>query len=210
MHGKCSFSRTTLWLILALTIVLGYTCAGQDIARRDAIDFPHKKLAWFEEVSPDSRVYKNALALALEVTGVSPNQLGAYPRVVKGSSFLVDPSYLGRTSYFQGSIFVWEGTEVPVEDVLFHEMIHWVLFFAAGEPQLAMDEAYVTRLTETHLASAGRETSILDDPERARWYDVEVQNRNYEKHRRGVFNRDEPDSWGLEHERARVYVPRHP
>ena len=110
---------------------------------------------------------------------------------------------------------MWEGTEVPLRVVLTHEMIHWVLF-QGGEPGLATDEALVERLCEP------MEMARLEDPARgtwpaswdragnARWQDLDVSDRNRERHRRGIYGRDEPDSWALAHERARASVPWHP
>jgi hypothetical protein len=135
--------------------------------------------------------------------------------VVKGSSFWIDPPYLGRTAYLEGSVFVWEGTDVPLAEVLTHEMIHWVLFHT-GRTDMARNESYVAHLAGTVVARrddapfagpfGGRGESFAD---RARWYEAGARQRNAARHRGGVFDRDEPDTWGLAHERHRAWVPQH-
>jgi len=125
-----------------------------------------------------------SLADALQVTGLGPGEITALPRVVRGSSPLVDPPYLGRTRYLDGSIFVWEGTEVPLREVLTHEMIHWVLYHA-GMPALALNEAYVERLTssvvpreESLLAFRLREGRGATLAEKKAWHNIAMRRRN--------------------------------
>jgi hypothetical protein len=172
-------------------------------------------LASFDEILPEDPIYTRALEEALRATGVTRHEVGALPRVLKGSSLWVDPPYLGRTAYLEGSVFVWEGTEVPVAEVLTHEMIHWVLFHV-GQTDLALNESYVKHLTGAVVAREDEAFSALtmggpgtDRADRARWHDAGARQRNAARHRRGVFGRDEPEAWDLAHERARSWVPRH-
>ncbi len=196
------------------TLLTTLACAGQELADRAGISFRYSRLASFDEILPEDPIYTQALDEALRATGVARHDVGALPRVLKGSSLWVDPPYLGRTAYLEGSVFVWEGTEVPVGEVLTHEMIHWVLFHV-GQTDLAQNESYVEHL----MGAVAREEGAFsaaptggpgrDRADRARWYDAGARQRNAARHRRGVFDRDEPDTWGLAHERARTWVPRH-
>lgn len=208
-------SRRRLQWLLAFALLFAPACAGQDLARREGISFRYSRLASFREIPQDARLYQEALHDALALTGVPRERVTRLPRVVRGTSFLVDPPYLGRTAYTEGSIFVWDGTEVPLQRVLTHEMIHWVLF-QGGAPGSATDEALVERLCEAEDA-ASHEDPVAetwpasgDRAANARWYDLDVSRRNREWHRRGIYGRDEPDSRALAWEWARAGVPWHP
>ena len=208
-------SRCRLLRLLAATFFLAPACAGQDLARREGVYFRGSRLASFRELPVDDRLYQSSLADALALTGIPRERVARLPRVVRGTSFLVDPPYLGRTAYSDGTIFVWDGTEVPLRLVLTHEMIHWVLF-QGGRPELATDEALVERLCEA-ADPASRDDPAMetwpasgDRAAQARWRDLDVSNRNRERRRRGFYGRDEPDNWALAYERARARVPWHP
>jgi hypothetical protein len=208
--------RAPARLGLLTACVLLAACAGQDLARRDGIAFRHSRLASFSEISPDDPCYTRALAGALRATSLRREDVPALPRVVKGGSLLVDPPYLGRTAYLEGAIFVWEGTEVPLDEVLTHEMIHWVLY-QAGMPDLARNEAYVARLTASVVTppedpagfqvARGHGATLAD---RAYWYDLEVRRRNADRKRGERLDRMEPDLDALSFDRARSWVPQHP
>lgn len=176
--------RTGARVGLLFSLLALFACAGQDIARRDEISFSHSRLASFYEVAPEEPLYAMTLADALRATDLDPGEITSLPRVVRGSSALVDPPYLGRTRYLDGSIFVWEGTEVPLREVLTHEMIHWVLYHA-GMTELALNEAYVERLTasvvpreETLLAFRIREGRGASLAEKKAWHDIGMRRRN--------------------------------
>lgn len=200
--------------LLAVALLLLPACAGGDLARREGIRFRGDRFASFRELPPESALYRQALADALSLTGIPRERVARLPRVVRGTSYLVDPPYLGRTAYAEGSVFVWEGAEVPLRLVLTHEMIHWVMF-EGGAPALATDEALVERLCDS-LGLAGGEDSAMDawpagdEASQARWRDLDVSQRNRERHRRGIHGRDEPDSWALAWDRERARVPWHP
>lgn len=201
--------------LLVLSLALP-ACAGQDLARRDGISFSHSRLATFQEIAPEDPVYTRALADALRAASVRPEDVAALPRVVKGSSYLVDPPYLGRTGYLEGVIFVWDGTEAPLREVLTHEMIHWVLFHA-GMPERAQNEVYVARLTSEALGSgdealAFRLAGLPGETvaERAAWHDIEVGRRNAARKSGGRLDRMESDLGALAFERTRGLVPQHP
>jgi len=208
-------SRCRLLRLLAATFFLAPACAGQDLARREGVHFRGSRLASFRELPVDDLLYQSSLGDALALTGIPRERVARLPRVVRGTSFLVDPPYLGRTAYSDETIFVWDGTEVPLRLVLTHEMIHWVLF-QSGEPGLATDEALVERLcasidaapTDDPVADAWPASG--DRAAQTRWYDLDVSERNRERRRRGITGRDEPDTWALVHERARSSVPQHP
>ncbi len=201
-------------LAVALILLLP-ACAGQDLARQEGIRFPGARFASFRELPPESALYRQALSDALALTGFPPERVTRPPRVLRGSSLVVDPPYLGRTSYAEGSIFVWEGTDVPLRLVLTHEMIHWVLH-QGGRPDLARDEAYVERLCASMDASPFEEPSAWtwpdpgDEAGRSRWRDLDVSDRNRERRRHGVTGLDEPDGWALASDRARAALPQHP
>ena len=208
-------SRRRIPWLLALLVCFAPACAGQDLARQEGIRFRGSRFASFSGVPPGSALYRQSLSDALALTGIPEERVTRLPRVLRGTSFLVDPPYLGRTAYADGSIFVWEGTEAPLRLVLTHEMIHWVLF-EGGEAGLARDEAFVERLCESV------DTARRDDPaaetwptggdraSEARWRDVDASDRNRERHRRGSPGYDEPDDWALAWERSRASVPWHP
>ena len=177
--------RTGARVGLLFSLLALFACAGHDLAQRDEISFSHSRLASFYEVAPEEPLYAMALADALQATGLRPGEIASLPRVVRGTSALVDPPYLGRTRYLDGSIFVWEGTEVPLRKVLTHEMIHWVLYHA-GMRELALNEAYVERLTaavvpreETLLAFRLREGRGATLAEKKAWWNAGVRRRNF-------------------------------
>jgi hypothetical protein len=208
-----SIARRLPFAGLALLVTLFFltACAGQELARREGITFPHSRLASFTELSPASAPYRAAFDDALHASGVPPTRVTRLPRVVKGSSYLVDPPYLGRTSYAQGVIFAWDGPEVPLREVLTHEMIHWVLFYG-GEPALATNEAYVSRLADA--AVRRREAERPDAgfypgnlAEQDRWRELDARERAKDLRRRGVSRVDEPDPWSLA---AGSITPQHP
>jgi len=212
----CTPLRTPARAGLCIAFLALSACAGQDLARRDGISFSHSNLATFKEISPEDPVYARALADALRAAALRREDVPALPRVVKGASLLVDPPYLGRTGYLDGAIFVWEGTEVPLEEVLTHEMIHWVLF-QAGMPDLARNETYVARLAAGVAAPAGDAVSfrLAHGPggsaaDRADWYDLEARLRNAARKRGGRLDRMEPDLDALSFDRTRSAVPQHP
>lgn len=208
--------RAPACLGLLLVCLLLPACAGQDLARREGIAFKHSRLASFSEIPPEDPRYARALADALRAASLRREDVSALPRVVKGGSLLVDPPYLGRTAYLEGTIFVWDGTEVPLAEVLTHEMIHWVLF-QAGMPALARNETYVARLTASVVAppedpaafrvARGHGATLA---ERAYWYDLEARRRNGARKRGERLDRMEPDLDALSFDRARSWVPQHP
>lgn len=208
-------SRRRLSRILAVVLLCLPACAGQDLARREGVRFRGARFASFREVPPESALYRQALSDALTLTGIPPERVTRLPRVLRGTSLVVDPPYLGRTAYAEGSVFVWEGPEVPLRLVLTHEMIHWVLF-QGGEPGMATDEALVERLCEpldaarTDAMAAETWPESGDQAAQARWRDLDASDRNRERHRRGIYGRDEPDNWALAYDRARASVPWHP
>lgn len=205
---SCAPSKLKIkrFAILSLAMLVIPSCLGQDIARREGIHFRHSSLASFQDISPDNRLFREALEKALKATEIERTQLTSVPRVVKGSSFFVDPPYLGKTDYMRGLIFVWEGTEIPVEEVLLHEMIHWALYHS-GLRSSALDEVYVSTLANAALEE--KYDSELS-PDESRWRDMKVMRRNMERHRRGVFDQDELNSWDLARQRERTYIPMHP
>lgn len=208
-------SRPRLARTLVLVLLCLPACAGQDLARQEGIRFRGARFATFREIPPESALYRRALADALSLTGIPPERVTRLPRVLHGRSLVVDPPYLGRTSYAQGSVFVWEGTEEPLRLVLTHEMIHWVLH-QGGRPDLATDEALVERLCESMDAGSIEEPSAWtwphsgDQAAQARWRELDASDRNRERGRRGRTGRDEPDAWALAWDRARAGVPQHP
>ncbi len=216
MFRNCTLLRTGALAGLLLIFLWLPACAGHDLARREGISFNYSRLASFREISPEESVYALALADALSATAMRREELGALPRVVKGGSLFVDPPYLGRTGYLEGAIFVWEGTEVPLREVLTHEMIHWVLFHG-GMPELAQNEAYVARLTAEVIGpvedarafrlSHGHGATLAD---RAAWNDIEAGLRNSARKRGGRLDRMEPDRDALSFDRTRSLVPQHP
>ena len=185
----------------ALLAILVAGCAGQELARREGIAFPHSRLASFDELTPESTVYQRALADALQCTGVPRERVATLPRVVRGRSFLVDPPYLGRTARERGSVFVWEGTEVPLEEVLTHELIHWVLF-ESGDPRGAADERNVERLLAALAREGGEPGSsgwypAIDEAGVARWREIDLESRRARLRRLTGPAVAEPDNWGL-------------
>jgi hypothetical protein len=202
-------------LLAVALILLVPACAGQDLARQEGIRFRGARFASFHELPPESALYRQALSDALALTDTPPEHVARLPRVLRGRSLVVDPPYLGRTRYEQGSIFVWEGTEVPLRLVLTHEMIHWVLY-QRGRPDLATDEALVERLCESMEAARAEDPAGWtwpgsgDQASRARWRELDASDRNRERRRVGRSVREEPDAWALAWDRASAAVPQHP
>jgi hypothetical protein len=194
-------AHPALLAILGALLAAVSGCAGQELARREGIAFPHSRLASFDEIPPGSAVYRSALAGALRCTGIPRERVASLPRVVRGRSFLVDPPYLGRTVPERGSVFVWDGTEVPLEEVLTHELIHWVLF-QTGDPRGASDERNVERL----LAGLARNEDYFeasgwypagDRAGMARWEEIDRESRRARLRRLPGYADAEPDGWGL-------------
>ena len=85
----------------------------------------------------------------------------------------------------------------------------------AGETGLARDEALVERLCDTVEVDGAPDVGARtwpsgDQASEARWRDVDVADRNWERRHRGIPGRDEPDGWALAWERGRAGVPWHP
>lgn len=181
-----------------VVFLISSACTGQDLARREGIGFRHSRFASFRELSPVNTPYRTALEDALRECGVPPGRLTRLPRVVKGNSYLVDPPYLGKTSYARGIIFVWDGREIPLREVLTHEMIHWVLFYG-GEPSLAANEVLVSRLADgaTHRGEDERPDAGFfpgDFSQQDWWRHREARERSVDL-RRGTGEFGEPDAW---------------